>query len=797
MSKFKFLKKFHFFKKKKVYLPILLVGIIAYVFCLPYPLFKAPVCKVLFDREEQLLGASIANDGQWRFPLNSNVPKKFEECIIEFEDRRFRSHPGFDIIGIGRAIKQNFSNKKIVSGASTLSMQVIRLSRPGKSRSILRKMIEMIQATRLEISYSKDEILAYYSSNAPFGGNVVGLHAASLRYYGKNPSLLSWGEAATLAVLPNSPSLIHPGKNRDLLLAKRNRLLQRLFDQNIIDATSLELAMEEELPDKPLPLPRVAPHLLHTAFSKQETNRKAALYSSLDLELQKSVNQILSSYKNELNAKGINNACVMVVDNSEKKVLAYVGNMPDAGTQHHGDVDIIPARRSTGSILKPILSMLVLDEGLYLPESILPDVPTHLSGYNPENYKNTYDGVIPLSQALQRSLNIPFVRALQSYGLEKFHHQLKRLGFTHIDESAKHYGLSLILGGAEVSLWDLCKVYSGASLTLSHFTENDAQYFSRDFDDLSFDLADVPSSIQKENDAPFIGAAAIWHSFESMKKVERPNSEGDWKSFKSAQKIAWKTGTSFGFRDAWSIGLTRDYLVGVWVGNADGEGKPGLIGVEMAAPILFDVFRSLPKSEWFDKPYDDMQELAICTKSGYRAKEGVCEIDSSYVPVNGSESKLCPHHKLIFLDEEKELQVNDACRNPLKIRKTPWFVLNPVEEFYYKKSNPSYREIPPFDPACLSANENGIEASMQFIYPRIVNKIYVPIGLDGEVGKTVFKIAHRKEEETIHWHLNNSYLGSTKHFHQMELNPGFGYHTITLVDEQGASLSKNFEILSK
>ena len=372
-------KWFSFFRRKKVFVPFLLLLVLGYVFCLPSTLFQDPVCKVLFDRDEQLMGASIAADGQWRFPPSDQVPDKFKTCIVEFEDRRFFSHPGFDIKGIIRAIDQNIRNKKIVSGASTISMQVIRLSRPGKTRTIFRKAIEMVQATRLEIRHSKDEILALYSSHAPFGGNVVGLEAASWRYFAKGPELLSWAEAAVLAVLPNSPSLIHPGKNRDKLLAKRNRLLKRLLEQGHLDSTTLELSLDESLPEKPLPLPNLAPHLLHTAFAK--TKEETAVHSSVDIELQKKVNDVLLANKNDLNAKGVHNACALVIDLKTNKVLSYVGNMPKAGEKNHAQVDIIRAPRSTGSIMKPILSMLMLDEGLYLPGSLLPDVPTHLSGY--------------------------------------------------------------------------------------------------------------------------------------------------------------------------------------------------------------------------------------------------------------------------------------------------------------------------------------------------------------------------------------------------------------------------------
>ena len=793
MQKEKTKKQSSSYKKRTIQFCFIFLIALTYYFCLPSPLFQNNYCQVLFDKDNQLLGASIATDGQWRFPIDKEIIPKFESCILEFEDRRFYYHPGFDIHGIVRATIQNIKNQRVVSGASTLSMQVVRLSRPGKSRTVLRKILEMIQATRLELKYSKNEILAYYCAHAPFGGNVVGLNAASWRYFAKSPSLLSWSEAACLAVLPNSPALIHPGRNRNALLEKRNRLLKRLFERNFIDKLTYELALEEIIPDNPIPLPRLAPHLLHSAFAKS-SKKNAAIYTSIDQGLQNNTNKIIKRHSENLSTKGIHNAAALVIHVPSGKVRAYVGNNSSAGKEHHQEVDVINAPRSTGSILKPVLNMLVLQEGLYLPNSIIPDVPTHLKDYSPQNYKYTYDGVIPLSEALQRSLNIPYVNILQKYGLEKFHFKLKELGFSNLIDNPKHYGLPLILGGAEASLWDLCQVYTGASKTLGSWYQRNGKYCKEDYHNLSYLLEDAKQVDILRNEASHLHGAAIWHTFDAMRKLERPDTEGNWESFKSSQKIAWKTGTSFGFRDAWSIGVTKDYVVGVWVGNADGEGRPGLIGVETAAPILFDIFRSLPSSDWFEMPYDDMEQVLVCRKSGMKAKDGLCPIDTLWCPKESINSSLCKYHKEIFLDRNQNLRVNGICENPLNTRQKSWFILNPVEEHYYKMRHPDYKSTPKYRSDCTE--EDNPDSSIQFIYPSTKKKIYVPIELDGSPGKTIFKVAHRSAEETLQWHLDNTYLGSTKQFHSMELNPSRGKHRIVLVDESGYVLSKEFEILS-
>ncbi len=774
--------------------------LLAYWFSLPRPLFGDPVSRVLEGGDGSLLGARIAADGQWRFPQNEDVPENFAKAIVAFEDKRFYSHPGFDPIAFGRAIVLNIRNKKVVSGGSTLSMQVIRLSRKGKSRTIFEKLIELILATRLEISYSKQEILAFYASNAPFGGNVVGLDAASWRYFGKKPELLSWAEAATLAVLPNSPSLIHPGRNRKALQGKRDRLLEKLKEQGELDQISFELALEEALPDKPKPLPNLAPHLLDRAYSEKKSNgsqAKTKIITTLDASLQGRINELCARKAKILKGNEIHNLAVLVLDVEKNEVVAYVGNAPSAGQEHGEEVDIIKAPRSTGSILKPLLYTMMIQEGEMLPTSLLPDIPTQMNSYRPENYLETYNGVVTAKMALVRSLNVPFVRMLQQYGVEKFHHNLKKLGLTTLVFPPDHYGLTLILGGAEGSLWDISNVYAGMARTLTHFYPNNGQYFSDDFKKANYLKTTAQNDTKKtlQNEAPFLAANAIYLAFDAMHDLERPNSEGTWEKFESTIPIAWKTGTSFGFRDAWAVGVTPRYVVGVWAGNADGEGWPGLVGVFAAAPILFDVFDLLGTSKWFDPPYDEMKKNIVCRQSGYLALD-ICEKDTIWGPAKWIGSPPCPYHHLIHLDNTGKYQVSSDCELPSAMLQQPWFVLPPLEEFYYKSQNPNYMLLPPFREDCAQ----GLKADkrmMELIYPKNPTKIYVPLDLDGKLSRTVFKIAHRNVDTPVYWHIDNQYVGTTTTFHEMALSPPPGRHLLTVVDEKGNRLEQVFEILPK
>lgn len=778
---------------------LLLVG---FVFCLPNPLFNDPLSLVLEDKDGNLLDARIARDGQWRFPHTDSLPEKYIACLLEFEDRRFYWHPGFNPLAFIRALGQNIRQKEVVSGGSTITMQVIRMARKNKPRTIVNKFIEIVMATRAEMSYSKREILSFYASNAPFGGNVVGIEAASWRYFGKNARLLNWAEAATLAVLPNSPALIHPGRNRTALLEKRNRLLDRLILRGVIDKTTGGLSKEEPLPESPLPLPHAAPHLLDRAFKEHAYKDKelSRIRTSIDAFYQNQVNNILKIHHNSLQSSGINNLAAVVFDVESNKVVAYCGNIIGGVKNSGEDVDIINAKRSTGSILKPFLYAYAQQEGEILPNSLLMDIPTEIGGYHPENYAETYDGVITARRALARSLNIPYVRLLNQYGVEKFYHNLKKLGITTFNKSPDHYGLTMILGGGEGSLWEITNTYASMARTAKHWYTFQNKYDKNDWNQPDYLYSKLvrnfsPKIDDKEKSPIVLSASACWLAIDAMKEVERPDGEGNWELFQSSKTIAWKTGTSFGFRDAWACGVTPQYAVGVWVGNADGEGRPGLIGIEKAAPVLFDIFNALTtKGEWFDPPYDDMTKVEVCRNSGYRATE-LCEKDTVWAHKNSIRVKSCTYHQVLHFDKLEKFQVTGECEEPQNMVHKGWFVLPPLVEYYYKPKHPDYVAPPQYRADCKTATSKI--NPMQLIYPKSFTKIYVPRDIDGNLSSTIFRLAHRQPEKSVFWHLDREYMGVTKTFHQVSLNPAVGKHTITLVDEDGNTLEQSFEIIQK
>lgn len=750
---------------RKVAACVVIILLVFYIFCLPKVLFDVPYSTVVTDRNGELLGARIAADGQWRFPARLTSPDKLKQCVIAFEDRSFKHHWGVNPLAIARASIQNIKKRRVVSGGSTLTMQVIRLSR-NKPRTIKEKIIESIWATRLEFRYSKDEIFALYATHAPFGGNVVGWEAASWRYFGHTGQDLSWAEAATLAVLPNAPSMIHLSKGRTALLVKRNRLLTYLKDKGTIDALTYELALSEPLPEEPMPLPQTAPHLVTYMYEHRKGLHTRA---SVDKHIQTRVESIVARWNNEFTQSDIRHLAAIVIDVQTNEVVAYCGNVKFEEGQEGNQVDIIRSPRSTGSILKPFLYYAMLREGQLLPHTLLPDIPMNISGFAPRNFNGRFEGAVSASQALARSLNIPTVQMLRDYGVPKFHHLLKDIGISTLTKPSSHYGLSLILGGAEGTLWDITSAYTQMARALSGFPEGPCALV----------LDDEPQAPKTSRWTGF-HPGAVWQTFNVMKEVNRPE-EIDWHLIPSMRTVAWKTGTSYGFRDAWAVGVTPRYAVGVWVGNATGEGKPGLVGARAAAPVMFDIFNMLPSAEWFQTPYSEFIEAEVCSLSGH-LKGRFCEkADTILIVPEGLKTSPCPYHHAVTLTADEKYRVYADCAGDEPLIRRGWFTLPPAWEWYYKPYHPEYRSLPPFKMGC----GEDIYSPMQFIYPEMNARVRLPKQLDGSPGVLTVELAHSRKDAVVYWHLDDTYLTQTEDFHKITLTPSQGKHSITVVDQEG------------
>lgn len=777
-----------------IFLLTLIAGIVFWR-CLPVSLFNDPYSSILLSNHDELLGARIAKDGQWRFLHSARVASKFKRALVHYEDKRFYSHPGIDPMALVRAVYLNISQGRVASGASTLSMQVIRLARKNPQRTYFEKLTEMILALRLELRYSKKEILTLYASHAPFGGNVVGVETAAWRYFGRSTEQLSWAESATLAVLPNSPSMIHPGRNRSTLKNKRDALLMQLHKAEVLDAIELKLARLEPLPEKPVTLPRLAPHLLDTLLvneksSQSKKKQKYRFNTTLDKSTQQAVNNIIWQQSQTLSLQGIHNAAAIVIDNENFNVVAYVGNSNlNHETQRGYAIDIIRRPRSTGSVLKPFLFASMIQHGDILSKTLIADLPTQYAGYMPENFDHRYRGAVPARTALARSLNVPAVRMLKQHGIERFYDFLKQSGMTSLHRNADEYGLTLILGGAEGTLLDLSMMYANLAFIAKQDHINDkARYRSLNF---------LRDQKQKQGKHTELNPATAWLTLDALLEVNRPGNENYWKNFNSSQKIAWKTGTSYGLRDAWAIGNTRRYTVAVWAGNASGEGRPGLTGISSAAPIMFEIFNQLDSSRWFDKPIHLMKAVKVCKDDGYLAN-AYCDSETQWIPAESNFDQVTRYHQKVHLDKTKTWRVHSRCESVSKMFHEDWFVLPPGMEFYYRKHHSSYRTLPPYRKDCESLiAKQDRDSPIALLYPSVGTRIYIPIDLAEKKSRTIFEAVHRNHDATLYWHLDDEYLGTTQTFHQKALDISPGIHRIILVDDLGNRLRRKLEVLGK
>jgi penicillin-binding protein 1C len=749
----------------------------------PVVRFSDPVSPVLFSAEGRLLGARTAADGQWRFPPGERVPARFSSVLVRFEDKRFFVHPGIDPLAVARALRQNVRTGKVRSGASTITMQVVRLARKNRPRTYIEKLKEAVLALRLEMSRSKKEILSLFAAHAPFGGNVVGIDAASWLYFGRSPAQLSWAEAAFLAVLPNDPGLPAMADGRERLLRKRNGLLEKLTAHGVMPDLECRLALAEPMPDRTRAVPRDAPHLLDTLAARPGS--APPFRSFLEADLQRTASRIAGQHGARLADRGVGNLAAVVIDNRTAAVVAYIGNTGLERPGEHGqNVDILQSRRSTGSILKPFLYAAMLKEGGLTPVTLVPDTPVRFEGFRPENFDRRFRGAVPARAALAWSLNVPAVRELREYGIPRFENLLRRWGMTTLDRPPDDYGLTLVLGGAEGRLLEVAGLYAKlAQLALGRPGGGREVRLLRDEPEARSGMREL-------------GAASAYLTLQALTAVSRPDEEGFWRNFSSSKWVAWKTGTSFGLRDAWAVGVTPNYTIGVWAGNADGEGRPGLTGLGAAAPVLFDLLGAVDGGGEIVRPPSGFKAVKVCRDSGYLATD-LCPAEEITLPEESGFDRMCAFHQVVHLDASGRFRVDSRCEPVGTMRHESWFVLPPIQEYYYRADHADYRPLPPFRADCGGgpAGERGMRV-MSLVYPEPDMSVYVPVGLDGKVGQVVFEAVHREGGATIHWHLDETYLASTRVFHQIGVAPEPGPHRLVLTDDEGRRLVRDFEVVS-
>ena len=712
----------------------------------------------ILDANGKLMDVFLTSDEQWHLKVEGDVSENLKEAVLTYEDKNFKTHHGVDLLAIVRAFKNNFIGRKR-SGASTITMQVAKLSSP-KKRTYLNKFIEIIQAFKIETKLDKDTILKLYLNNAPYGGNIVGYGTAARMYFRKEPQNLSWSECALLAVLPNSPGAMNVEKNHERLISKRNNLLDKLYEKGKLTEQQLSLAKEEPLPDTRYPFERVAPHLARRLFN---TEKDKVIKTTIDYDLQKRMQEIVKSYVGYTHSEGITNAAMLIVENKTRNVKAYIGSQEFMDMENEGQVDGVIAKRSPGSILKPFLYALSIDEGMIAPESLVQDVPMFFANFSPQNANKKYTGMVEARQALISSLNIPFVHLLDQYGEYKFYYFLKdMLGF---DENApEKYGLSLILGTKEFSVEEIAMLYSGlanyGSLTsLNYLVKKDSNNNGRS--------------------KTMFSKGTSYLTLDTLKELVRPglNNLYRWKD-----PISWKTGTSYGKRDAWACGMTPDYTVIVWVGNFSGKSNENLSGVISGGRLLFNVFEELENSnKRFEEPYYELENIKVDKITGYRIDIDGIETKTIKFPIKAKPLKISPFYKKIYVDDN---DVEIDSRSPDFANSHEKVIMNyPLEVVnYFIRENRDVSEI---------YHTNSKEKSLKILYPTPNLKILLPKDLDKEQ-KLIVKIANLKNQD-IYWYLDKEFIGIDKSF-EKEIELGIGEHTLTIMAEDGEVVKTKFSI---
>lgn len=708
--------------------------------------FSSRYGKSMFDRNDEVLSIFLNKDEQWHIKNNTEISPKLSIATLAFEDRDFYSHIGINFGAILRSIYINVKYNKCVGG-STITMQTIKLLFQNK-RTYFNKINEMILSLRLESLYSKDEILEMYFNNAPYGGNIVGIAAASLLYFQKNPKDLTWGESALLAVLPHSPGLINVSKNSHLLLKKRNRLLDELHKRGHIDEDNLKLAKKENLPlinrSKNL-----APHL---AF-RFENN---VIKTTLDKNIQILLEDRLKLYHKKLLNLGIQNVAGMILDTKSREVLAYGASQDFLDIDGFGQIDGILAKRSPGSVLKPLLYALAIDNGIIAPQSKLVDAPTLFSNFKPRNASKKYFGLISAKDSLIKSLNVPFVSLLQEYGYDKFFFNLKEI-LRFGDNNFERYGLSLILGTKEISIEDVAKLYVG----FGNYGEFGDIYYTRD-------------DKRIDSTKQIFSKGSAYLMLDALKNVERVGIDN---YFINKKIFYWKSGTSYGRKDAWAAGTSPKYTIVVWAGNFNGDSNPNLFGVDTAGALLFDIVNDLGNVGGEFEKSDDLKEILLDLPTGYRYDVDYKDIESTKAlyPKSAKPLRKSPFLVNVFLNDDLQ-EVNSLHKDFINAKEITKIDLPLSLLEYYKEQN-------------VNIKKEG--KGLQILYPKDNLSIIRTKDFGGK-NELIARIANINNNN-VFWYLDKRYLGVSKN-NTMILNLDSGYHTLSVIDSNGDSHSVNFTI---
>lgn len=744
---------------------ILLLGLLHLLFPLPS---KPGWSTIITDNKGSVVHAYLTQDQKWRMKTElSEISPLLQKAIIEKEDRYFYYHPGINPLAITRAAWNNILKGRRTSGASTITMQVARALEPG-SRTWLNKISEAFRALQLEWTYSKAEILQLYLNLLPYGGNIEGVKSASVLYFQKNPDHLSLAEIMALSVIPNRPNSLVMGRHNAQIILERNKWLERFKADGVFSTTDIQDALDEPLTAFRHAAPQLIPHL----SQRLKKTGQAAIQTHIDINTQLKVEKLVEDYIRPLRYQNIQNAAIIVVDNRTGRVISYLGSASFTNTTDGGQVNGASAIRQPGSTLKPLVYGLAIDAGQLTPKTMLIDAATNYDGYAPENFDRQFNGQVSMEYALDHSLNIPAVRSLARLGKDELIESLASMGFEQIKKDRKKLGLSMVLGGCGTTLEELVSLYSA---------------FARQgvFQRPSYYQAD---SIRAKKTV--LSPSAAFMINQILSKVNRPDFPLSWQSTEKMPKIAWKTGTSYGRRDAWSIGYNQEYTIGVWVGNFSGIGAPGLSGAETATPLLFRLFNTIDydsEKDWFSQPAE-CGIRKVCASSGLPPGE-YCEtaISDYFIPLV-STNQSCEHSREIPVSADGKYSYCMQCLPASGYKKERFPLFDGSLMRWMDERKISYRKTPPHNPNCEQVFRDGAPAILS---PRngadylLEKKNPEPLLLQCQAASDVVR---------VHWYINDRYYKSAGAAERVFFQPEAGPVRISCTDDKGRNRNIRIQV---
>ena len=729
--------------------------------------------QLIQARDSTVLHAYLSPDDKWRFKTElSEIIPTLSKAIIYKEDKYFYYHFGINPVAVLRAGFNNLLYMKKTSGASTITMQVARLLEP-KNRSYLNKLWEMFRAIQLELAYSKVEILQMYLNLVPYGGNIEGVKSAALLYFDQMPNKLSLAQIVTLAIIPNRPTSLVIGKNNKLIIQERNKWLNRFKKANLFTDEVIQGALDEALLAERRSAPKKAPHFSLKVRKKYPTLH--SIHTSLHAQNQEKVRQIAFNYKQRLRPLNVHNIAVLIINNETNQIEVYLGSADFKDKEHEGEVDGVQGVRSPGSTLKPLVYAMAMDKGLMTPKTILEDVPSDFSGFEPENFYKQFNGPVSVEQALSQSLNVTAVQTLDRVGLMNFIKRLQLADFQQISKDRKKLGLSLILGGCGVTLEELTNLFVSFS---KQGVYQKAAYLS----------ADTLSSTRK-----LISPEANYAITEILTQAQRPDLPSQFENALRIPKVAWKTGTSYGRRDAWSIGYNAHYTVGVWVGNFSGEGVNDLIGAELATPLLFEIFNTIDydsPADWFKVP-KGLKVRWVCSESGLPPNT-YCkdQVVDYYIPLV-SPTKVCNHMKEVFVSHNEQYAYCMTCLPNHGYKSKMYPNLSPAMSAYYEARGVSFKKIPTHNPSCTRIFEDE-SLNPQITSPSADKEYWIDQESPSELQLSC-KTA--SDVKTVYWYVNEEFYQAAKANQEIFFSPESGLVKISCSDDKGRNSTVQIKVL--